>query len=265
MTDPRPAATVLLARDGADGLPEVYMLRRAASAGFMAGVDVFPGGRVDTGDHALAITWRAASDTPPTPDDDARVAAIRECFEEAGVIPATSAGCDLPALANARASLLRGDSEFGDVTAALRAAPDLDALVPFARWITPPMERRRYDTLFFAVRAPEDAGNASACNLETDRGRWVFAQEELQDYARGRCQLAPPTLVILHQIARFSTVDAILAWARAQDVYPIHPHLCEVDEAPALALPGDPRHPERAAPRPLPTLVRLEEGRWQVG
>jgi 8-oxo-dGTP pyrophosphatase MutT (NUDIX family) len=220
----RPAATVLLLRDGApraDGATlEVWLMERNRSVGFMASAWVFPGGRVDPADSERAVD---------APDDGIprafRAAAARELFEEAGV-------------------------DLGSNLHALRA---------WAHWITPEVEARRYDTWFFAAALPAGA-DAAIDGQEAVAGAWFAPGEAAARVEAGTLPVAPPTLRTLRELEAHATVRDALAAVRRTP--PICPRFWR-DEAGGLwvLLPGDPGHPSGDAVEG-PTRFAFDAGRW---
>ena len=210
----REAATVMLVRDAPE--LEVFMLRRNPESVFAGGAYVFPGGAVDDDDHALG--------------DDRRfwVAAVRETFEEAGVLLAraradgapfdASAGA-LSDLAADRVHLLTGSATFDDVLDAHDAVVDLDALVPFARWITPSPSPRRFDTWFFAAAAPD--GHAYVHDdFEAVASEWIRPADALARARAGDFELIYPTVRTLLVMTRYARAADFLAAARARWQHP---------------------------------------------
>ncbi|MCU0298296.1 MAG: NUDIX domain-containing protein [Candidatus Nanopelagicales bacterium] len=181
----RPASTLVLLRDGSDGL-EVALLQKAANLGFAKGMYVFPGGALDDADAQWGDPWA--------------VAAIRETFEECGVLLSRPAPTgDLQHLR---------DADFGRTLRERNLEPDLAALRPFAHWVTPEVESRRFDTRFFAAALPagQDLAGLSA---EHQAVGW-FRPE-----ATGELPMLPPTAAALAELAPFDTVAAALAVDRA--------------------------------------------------
>ncbi|MBU6316599.1 MAG: NUDIX domain-containing protein [Acidobacteria bacterium] len=226
----RPAATVMLLRDTTDGL-EVFMLRRTNAAAFAGGMYVFPGGRVDDsdgeGDAAFAL------------------AAVRECFEECGVLLARDAdGNDIvdghPALAH-RHDVHDGNVDVRELAAAHGLTLSLDDLVWMSHWITPKGEAaRRFDTRFFMVASP--AGQHSRHDdSETVASMWVRPAEALAAGGRGELQLMPPTVANLQFLSEHADVDAAMAAARGVGTPPcILPKIRWADGRMAgIAMPGD--------------------------
>lgn len=225
----REAATVMLVRD-APGL-EVFMLRRNLRSTFVPGAYVFPGGQVDPADAAPDVLARATGLDPA--DADASfgtraatrfwVAAVRESFEEAGVLVARSrttgdlldATVGAAGLSTDRARLLRGDTDLAAVLDAHDAVLDLGALVPFGRWITPRGAPKRFDTRFFVAAAP--AGHAyEHDDGETVASEWVHPDDALARARAGAIELIYPTIRSLLVMRRFTGAAAFLAAARAQ-------------------------------------------------
>lgn len=174
----RGAATVLLVRDGDRG-PEVFMLRRVPSMEFAPRVHVFPGGGVDPEDSTVALAdadlapLAARMRLPASRAAPLVACALRELEEEAGV---------------------------------LVGAGDLSVR---GHWITPPLEKRRYDTWFFAARLPAGQ-DAVGLTSESDQARWVRPRAVLDEYAAGSALLLPPTVVMLEQVAAARDVEAYL-------------------------------------------------------
>jgi len=248
MTTPaatHPASTVLLLRDGASGV-EVFMVQRHHRSGFMPQAWVFPGGRVDTtdglADHPGVIGAEALCTRLGLPPDRAAgfgVAAVRETFEESGVW----LGAGEPDEATRRA-LHQGERTMAAVLDEGAGPVRLDALVPWAWWITPKAEKRRFEALFFAISAQDADGSHDT--IETVDSRWVSPREALAT-ALVDFPLAPPTWWTLVQLARFDRVDDALRGAPwvARSVEPV---IRFPDEGIELLLPGHPEHPDDAVP-----------------
>lgn len=245
--EPRDAAAVILVRDRPSGEAEVFLLRRHRKAKFMAQSFVFPGGIVDPG------------------EDDLRLTAARELFEEAGVLLAP--GADPAQLASWRDEHAKGEGpSFVERIAAEGIALDLDALDLFAHWITPSAEKRRYSAQFFLAELP--AGQApSFCNVETVDEAWVTPQEALE--RRAELRLPPPQLRTLLELSEAAPggVAALreLAAARREHVAPIVPRLLLEEDLPhgfALVLPWDATYTTSAtgAGEPLPADHPLAGG-----
>lgn len=230
----RPAATILLIRDGNQGL-EVFMVVRHHQIDFAGGALVFPGGRVDKGDHTLAANRAFVPN--PTEDMPFRIAAIRETFEECGVLLARPAGTDR--LVNAeelllieqrhRARLAGGDISFETVLAENRLLPAPDLLEHYAHWITPSQQPKRYDTQFYLVVAPAEHlavhdGHESVDSI------WIRPAQALADTQTGRFKLVFATLKNLEKLARRSCVADAMATARSSMVVTVQPKSAKVDD-----------------------------------
>jgi 8-oxo-dGTP pyrophosphatase MutT (NUDIX family) len=238
--DPIPAATLVLIRDRAGQRPELLMVERAKAMAFAGGAMVFPGGRIDPGDHALAALIDAGE------DGAARIAAIRETIEEAGVAVGLAPAPSAPTLAAIRARLHAGDM-FADILADAGLTLDLDALVPFARWLPAHAHMRIFDTLFFLARAP--AGTAASVD-ETENVRliWTTAAALLAEADEGRATIIYPTRRNLERLALFAGYDAAVAQARAYPVGTITPFMEDRDGVPHLCIPQDAGYPVTGEP-----------------
>ena len=233
----RPAATIVLMRDGPDGL-EVFMVVRHHAIDFASGALVFPGGRVDENDFALA-------DNPalcPNPDglDTAamafRLAAIRETFEECGVLFARPShtvmlidGAILREVGRThRAPLAEGRISLDQVLTAYDLRPATDLLTYFAHWITPRNQPKRYDTHFFLAEAP---GEHLAVHDGTEAvdSVWITPRQALADTAAGRFKLVFATQMNLMKLAHYATAAAAIADARAATVVTVLPEVTQID------------------------------------
>jgi len=272
-TPPRDAASVILLRDGAGGL-EVFLLERAGESDVLGGAHVFPGGKVDAQDaefdsdrllDAGAQALHALLREPDLPAALAlalHVAAIREVFEECGVLLARGATAHQVAQA---AALLRDGHAFDEALALLGLRLDTASMLPWSRWITPrrpSMMRKRFDTRFFVARLP--AGQTAVHDMrETSASLWIAPREALQRQHEGRLPLAPPQIMSLAHLARFASVEAVLDAARGQPPALIEPHSFDQDGARHHCYPGDPAHPVAARAMPGPTRLRHAQGRFE--
>ena len=227
----RPAATVLLLRDGPDGV-EVFMVVRHHAIDFAGGALVFPGGRVEEADYELAV--RPAD--CPNPDGlnvDAlafRIAAIRETFEECGVLlgrphgsPDLIDGATLRRLEDQhRAALNAGSIGFDAVLGSEGLWPAPDLLVHFAHWITPANQPKRYDTHFFLAEAPA-AHLAVHDGQEAVESVWITPTRALADTDAGKFKLVFATARNLEKLGRSRTVREAMAAARAAKVVTVQP------------------------------------------
>ncbi len=260
-TVPRDSATVLLLRDGVQGL-EVFLMQRSGLSDAFGAAYVFPGGKMDSADCAAATT--ALLDRPaaalaqqlgepalePQRAAGLFVAAIRELFEESGV---------LLAQASVRPSSPSPEHWHQWLQA---ATPRLQAsaLQPWSRWITPriaAMSKKRFDARFFLALAPSDQ-DARHDNHETTDSAWLTPHEALRQYDQGLIDLAPPQIMSLAHLARFASAQAVLADAAQRTPPCICPENYADQGEIALCYPGDPLHSvsERALPGPTRLLVR---------
>jgi 8-oxo-dGTP pyrophosphatase MutT (NUDIX family) len=233
---PRLAATVLLLRDGEDGM-EVFMVVRHHEIDFASGALVFPGGRVDPGDHDIAAD-PALYPNPDRHDGAAlRIAAMRETFEECGVLLARPRGSGalvdalrLRAIEEAHgAGLTAGTTSF----AAMLAAEDLvlapDQLVAFAHWITPVRISKRFDTHFFLAVAPADQ-IAIHDGSESVDSTWISPRTAIAETETGRYKLVFPTEMNLRKLGRHSTTNEAIAAARASKVVTVLPEPVKAEQ-----------------------------------
>jgi 8-oxo-dGTP pyrophosphatase MutT (NUDIX family) len=225
----RPAATIMLLRDGPEGI-EVFMVVRHHAIAFAAGALVFPGGRVEDTDHDLA-----ARDCPNPDGLDAealafRVAAIRETFEECGVLLARPLGTDrlidgatLERLEDQhRAALNAGSIGFDAVLGFEGLGPAPDLLVHFAHWITPANQPKRYDTHFFLAEAPAEHLAVHDGGEAVD-SLWITPARALADTEAGRFKLVFATAKNLEKLGRAGTVKEAMERARAATVVTVQP------------------------------------------
>ena len=236
---PRYAATLILLRDSdrPSGEIEVLLLQRHARSAFLPGVHVFPGGVVEEADFASEMgalcqglsfdqAHRTIKDvSPPERALGFFVAAIREAFEESGIL-----------LAHGRRSIdERQMMRWGGYRAEVHANPSIfvswlgdeglklatDTLFYFAHWITPEVLPIRFDARFFVAAAPSGQ-EASPDGKETVEARWVSPQDALEEHQKGRLKLAPPTFHILSELAEFRTVDEAITSTRGKRIETRH-------------------------------------------
>jgi 8-oxo-dGTP pyrophosphatase MutT (NUDIX family) len=228
---PRPAATILLLRDGPEGV-EVFMVVRHHEIDFAAGALVFPGGRVEEADHAFAARPEDCPNPGGIPAEALafRIAAIRETFDECGVLLARPRGSDdlvdaetLKRLEDQhRGALNAGSIGFDMVLAAENLVPANDLLVHFAHWITPEGQRKRYDTHFFLAEAPSEH-LAVHDGWEAVESIWITPTKALSETAAGRYKLVFATAKNLEKLARSATVKEALAACRTSTIVTVQP------------------------------------------
>jgi 8-oxo-dGTP pyrophosphatase MutT (NUDIX family) len=251
---PRQAATVLQLRDGAAGL-EVYVQRRTKGMPFAGGMTAYLGGGVDQRDGDTAIAWAGPSPAQwaaafGCDERTARelvCAAVREAFEEAGVLLAGPAGGDgvVPDVSGddwdaQRVALMRRELSLAQLLADRDLAVRSDLLRPFAHWITPPVEPRRYDTKFFAAALPagQEARHVSG---EADDVCWLTPSAALAEMRAGTRPMMPPTIHTLGQLEPFPDVAAALEGSPPEPLQPISPTFEETPDGKWAVLPDGTR------------------------
>lgn len=239
---PRPAATIVLLRDGDAGL-EVLLMRRNRNAGFVPGAYVFPGGRVDGTDATAPVLDRLDGLTPegagsrldlPEADPPAiayYLAALREAFEETGILIAHRAdGTPVPTAAaepdvdRIRDDVMEHRIGFGEALSRLECRIEGRAVEYLAHWITPIAEPRRYDTRFFAARVRGDAEPIVDPREMTD-ALWIGPAEALERYRDGDLPMVFPTIKTLEQLAAYPDATTALERVGAAPVRTILPSL----------------------------------------
>ena len=240
-SDIKPAATILLLRDD-PGL-EVLMVKRHHQIDFASGALVFPGGKSHAGDHDLAwaehaIGWEGFD----AEQRGLRIAAIREAFEEAGVLLGRdAAGAPIrgeSASLEVRLKVDAGELAFLDLVRELGVKIDLDALTVFARWITPPLTPKRFDTWFYAAAAPDD--QVAACDgRETVDAEWIAPGEALRLAQAGERKVIFPTRMNLQLLAEAEGADDCVARAQARRLVTVEPQIQDRPGGKVLVLPPD--------------------------
>ncbi|MER5439249.1 NUDIX hydrolase [Streptomyces sp. NPDC002790] len=235
---PRRAATVMLLRNiedtaGAKGV-EVHMLRRRTSMKFAAGAYAYPGGGVDPRDDDRLVRWAGPTraqwaERLGVPELEAQAivcAAVRETFEEAGVLlagptPDTVVDDTTGERWQAdRQALIDRDLSFAGFLENRGLVLRSDLLGAWARWITPEFEPRRYDTWFFAAALP--AGQrTSDDSSEADRTVWITPGRAAAEYDRGELTMMPPTIATLRTLEAYGEVRDALAGAAGRDLTPV--------------------------------------------
>lgn len=245
---PRQAATVLLLRDGDAGV-EVYLLRRVRRMPFAGGMTAYPGGGVDVRDADADLAW-----TGPAPSEWAAsfhcdeplarelvCAAVRETFEESGVLlaSATDGSPVDPGSADweaDRLALMARERSLSEVFQSHGVSLRADLLRPWAHWITPEAEPRRYDTKFFTAALPAGQEPRDVSG-EADEAAWVRVEDALAENERGTRMMLPPTLVTLTDLVGHATVADVLAAAPKEPLTAVIPRLVERDGAEYVEMP----------------------------
>ncbi|WP_439817341.1 NUDIX hydrolase [Zavarzinia sp. CC-PAN008] len=248
-SDPRglmPAATVLLLRDGAQGL-EVFMVQRHHQIDFASGALVFPGGKIDKTDSDPRLRARAPEGSHLDDTTFAmRVAAIREAFEECGVLLARPAGeAQLIAASRLdafddtwRPRLAKGECGIMDLLEAEDLNLAVDLLVPFAHWITPTMMPKRFDTHFYLAVAPHDHVLLHDGEESVD-GLWITPQAALDDAKAKRRTVIFPTRQNLWKLGRCASVDEAVRTASSTPIVTVLPEMRTIDGEQFLCIPAE--------------------------
>jgi 8-oxo-dGTP pyrophosphatase MutT (NUDIX family) len=246
----KPAATILLLRDTPEF--EVLMVKRHHQIDFASGALVFPGGKSHERDHAEAWSQYALGfgdfDEVQRP---LRIAAIREVFEEAGILLARTPDGEMfrgeAAPMDIRKAVDAGDLSFLDVVRDLGVRLDLSSLTVFARWITPPLTPKRFDTWFYAVRAPED--QLAACDgRETVDAEWIAPREVLNLADSGARKVIFPTRMNVQLLAEASSAADCIARAQGRTLVTVLPKIEDRDGGKVLTLPPDAGYGDVAEP-----------------
>lgn len=271
-TPPVDAASVLLLRDSDEGL-QVLLMRRAQASQVLGGAYVFPGGKVDDEDHSADVLQHLSepperlrerlheSALPPERAAGLFMAALREAFEECGVLAGQDA--EGPALAEQlrqQVGQLGWHQSLCQTGQALRT----EALLPWSRWITPrqpAVTNKRFDTRFFVARVCDDQV-ARHDNFETTDSVWLTPLQALARYAGGEIDLVAPQIMSLYELKAHRTVDAALDEARRRAPALIEPHPFDQDGQRILCYPGDARHPVPTRAMRGPTRLLFSKGRF---
>lgn len=239
LPEPIPAATLVLMRAGRP--PEILMMERASTMAFAAGALVFPGGRIEPGDHEAAAAF------PDVADAAARIAAIRETIEETGVAAGLTPLPDMATAVMLREGL-SGGAPFAALVEDAGLKLDLGALTPFARWCPNFREKRRFDTMFFLAQAPLGLPRHSADATESVRTFWASAAAVLAEVDAGRAHVIFPTRRNLERLARFASIEEARADAAAHPVRKITPWVEERGGTPHVCIPEDAGYPVISEP-----------------
>ncbi|HVR51724.1 MAG TPA: NUDIX hydrolase [Pseudorhodoferax sp.] len=274
-TPPRAASTVVMLRDSAAG-PEVLLMKRHGLSDVLGGAYVFPGGKLDAADAELDAAQHLDQARPALHAslhdaelDAARaaglyVAAVREAFEEAGVLLAETQDGGVPDLVRATA-LLKDGMPFNSLLAELGLKLQTRRLAPWSRWITPRVPSvmsKRFDTRFFAAVVPPDQV-AQHDDHETTESTWLSPRAALQRYWDREIEMAPPQIMTLAQLSRYATAEAAVQAARAWRPPLIQPESIEDGGTRVVCYPGDACHPVRERAMPGPLRLRWHNKRFE--
>ncbi|WP_329266095.1 NUDIX hydrolase [Streptomyces pseudovenezuelae] len=247
---PRRAATVMLLKDGPAGTV-VHMLRRRASMAFAGGAYAYPGGGVDPRDDEHQIHWAgptrawwaARLGVDETTAQAIVCAAVRETYEEAGVLLAGPTAESVVGDTTGaewetdRAALVARELSFAEFLERRGLVLRSDLLGAWTRWITPEFEPRRYDTWFFVAALPQGQRTRNA-STEADRTVWIRPEDAADGYDKGELLMMPPTIATLRQLTAYGTAAAALAAAPDRDLTPVLARARLVDGEIVLSWPG---------------------------
>ncbi|MGH8822282.1 MAG: NUDIX hydrolase, partial [Rhodoferax sp.] len=253
---------------------EVFLLRRHGLSDVLGGAYVFPGGKVDV--HDAELDMAARLDQSPQqlhvqlnePDIDAvtaaslYVAALREAFEESGVLFAQGASARQ---AEQAGNLLRQGFGFDQVLSRMALRLQTCNVVPWSRWITPKVSavvNKRFDTRFFVSAVPSDQV-ARHDEHETTASAWLRPRAALEQYRDGRIELAPPQIMSLAHLSHHVTVDSVLREARGRRPPVIRPESFEQGGERVICYPGDERHSVHERALPGPTRLHYHNQRFE--
>jgi 8-oxo-dGTP pyrophosphatase MutT (NUDIX family) len=253
---PRPAATVITVRDGANGY-EILMLRRNLNSDFVGGAYVFPGGGVDESDASPAAQRLAfgLEDTEASRRLGLEsgglayyVACLRELFEEAGLLVVCDGGGEpvdlsdadtVRRLAASRREVNAGDLDFIEMMQREGLRLDLRGLEYVAHWVTPVGPPRRFDTRFFVALTPPDQVATHDAG-ETVADQWIRPADALDAHARGELAMIFPTIRNLEAIAHLTSSREVLDYARSlSDIARVEPRIVARNGEVQILLPGD--------------------------
>ena len=256
---PRDAATIVVARDApardgheAGGV-EVFCVERHKKSRFLGGAIVFPGGKLDEHDRDPVWTTLTIGGGDDPIARALKITACRETLEEAAILHVEGGALTHEEVVALRGRVALGEEKLAAFLVSRGLRLDLGALHPFARWVTPIAEARRFDTRFYVAIAPPGQEGAHD-NQETTSSFWATPNDVLARFERGEVQLAPPTHRTLEIFAKATRATDLVALASTLSLAPICPRLVPQDDAAgstmALVLPGDPEHtvPDRIVP-----------------
>jgi 8-oxo-dGTP pyrophosphatase MutT (NUDIX family) len=272
-TPPLAAATVMVVRDGPQGV-EVLMVRRHGNSGVLGGVHVFPGGKLDAADAQVdaAMLDRPAADClhalaepalDPATAVSLHVAAVRETFEECGLLLGQQA---TPEQVLQLRQLTQEGLGFAAALQRVGLRLPLASLRPWSRWVTPrvpSVTNKRFDTRFFVAAAPADQ-QAEHCLVETTEAVWLSPRAGLEHFWAGEIDLAPPQIMTLSHFHRLASVEQLMQAASSRPPALIEPEPFDEEGCRVICYPGDPRHSVREPVWPGPTRLSYRNQRFEA-
>ncbi|MBW2050704.1 MAG: hypothetical protein JRI85_00485 [Deltaproteobacteria bacterium] len=283
------AATVILLRERDHAPFEFFLMRRHRKQNFMASAFVFPGGRLDEADcdpdltnYAHGLSVEEASLKLNEPDLSKKkvlglfFTAVRETFEEAGVLLASEASGGDVDFGNGetetrfnayRMKIHEHEMSLTDLAQAEDICFRLDLLRPYAHWITPKVESKRFDTRFLLARMPSNQVPIHD-SIELTESLWITPADALKRQEAGEILLMPPTLKTTEELAEFSSIDQLFKEAASREIQTILPQAFQTPEGFGVKLPYDPEYTltdSKLPPRPgEPSRIVMVDGRWQT-
>jgi len=275
-TPPRAAATVVMLRDTPQGL-EVFLMQRHGKSDVLGGAYVFPGGKVDAADADLDMavhldqsletlhTSLNETDIDPLTAAGLYVAAMREAFEESGVLFAHADNVASVNIVDDFAANLQAGCSFNAALVSTALRLQTRHLVPWSRWITPTspsVMNKRFDTRFFVAAVPSGQV-ARHDDFETTESVWLSPRAALEQYWDGQIDLAPPQIMSLVHLTHYADVAGVLDAARRAGPRLIQPEPFEHEGTRVICYPGDERHSVRERAMPGPTRLRYRNKRFE--
>ena len=272
-TPVRDASTVVLLRDTAAGL-EVFLIKRSGLSDVLGGAYVFPGGKLDAADalddmpnrldQSPHLLHAALNEPALSPQNAAAlyVAALREAFEESGVLFAEGANRETTVQA---AALLKAGHSFSAALTQLGLRLQTQHVQPWSRWITPKLasvSTKRFDTRFFIAAVPTHQ-TAVHDDFEATESVWLTPRAALEEYWNGAIALAPPQIMSLAHLSHHSTVASALAEARSKPPAVIEPEPFDHEGLRTITYPGDVQHSVRDRALPGPTRLCYKNKRFE--
>jgi len=240
-----PASTVLIIRDGVSGL-EVFMVVRHHEIDFAAGALVFPGGKVDQSDHDKKLNQYFCQDeTSDRENIPFKIAAVRECFEEANVLFAKNKdgkkiiGTDeLSKLKKWRDAFIHESTSMYEFGRSENLLFSIDSLIPFSHWVTPEKVPKRFDTRFYIAAAPKGHTGQHDGNESVD-SIWINPQQALDDCLSGKRNIIFPTRLNLEQLNQSKTVEEAINNAKNSKIVTVTPLIEKIDEGIFITIPKE--------------------------
>ncbi|MBN1614902.1 MAG: hypothetical protein JW950_10595 [Deltaproteobacteria bacterium] len=286
---PQDAATVIIARNSGKGQYEILLMRRHSNQSFMGGAYVFPGGRLDDADcdpglhrYIKGITAGCACrllQEPDLPEDRALglfVAAVRETFEEAGVLLICGSAGEAIDFTDAdtadrflacRRALNQRATTLAEIARRENISFAMDYLVPFAHWITPEMVPKRFNTRFFLAWLP-DGQVPVHDSVELVESRWIAPEDALKLHQAGEILLMPPTLKNMEDLNAFRTADELFEATKRREIRAILPQPLEEAGGFGIKLPHDSEYTIAGYKQPPrmgeSSRIVMDNGTWKT-